>query len=356
MRFLRQALGVSVLCFAGSAETLTIEHDGVGCVVADRFPTISARLDPPGEVARARVYFRATGTLHWYFVEMRPEGGGFSGVLPKPKRTLNAIDYYIEAVDLSSATSRTADTRPEVVAPPGPCPGGLPMAVAVSTAKVVVGAAGSAPAIPLGFASEGIVGAAGAAGTAAGGGISTTAVVVGVVAAGAAVAGVAVASGGGRDGRGVTTTTTLALAPATTTPGPPATTPPASLTGTWVGLNPDGMVVDVATPSCVRALDLTLNLVQSGSSLTGTARIVVRELTPGRTSCNGGVGLSAPGSLSGTVVSNTVTFVCTIDGGNSFPPTFNFTGTFTASRMSGTFVTPPDPPPPGTGTWSVNRQ
>ena len=50
---------------AEPARSLTIDHKQVGCVVAERFPVISARVDPAASVGRARVYFRAAGGPHW---------------------------------------------------------------------------------------------------------------------------------------------------------------------------------------------------------------------------------------------------------------------------------------------------
>src|SRR5512132_2064935 len=72
-------LGVCVLLFSlaasqsARAQGVAIEHEPVACVIADRFPQLSASVRPAAGVARARVVFRAAGTPNWYFVEMSRE-------------------------------------------------------------------------------------------------------------------------------------------------------------------------------------------------------------------------------------------------------------------------------------------
>ncbi len=175
------------------AQGLVIDHRQVGCVVAERFPLISARIDPASNVGQARVYFRAAGGPHWYFVAMKVQGADYAAALPKPKNSTPRIEYYIEALDKTFAASRTAEYTPEVVTPPGTCAKDALMAPALTSAKLVVGAAAGAPAIPLGFSAAGSVAAAG--------GISTV-LVVGVAGAGAAVAAVAASSGGSKGAPG----------------------------------------------------------------------------------------------------------------------------------------------------------
>ncbi|MGE0453439.1 MAG: hypothetical protein AB7O37_00305 [Vicinamibacteria bacterium] len=176
-----------------------IEHDPVGCVRAERFPRLTARL--PDATGRARVYFRASGTATWYFVEMKPEAGLYAAALPKPKRSTKSFDYYIEALDEAMTQSRTAEYGAAVVSGET-CGEGKAMAAVASSASVVVGAPAGAPAVPAGFAGSGLVAAsgavvAGAAAAGAAGGGASTGLIVGIAAAGAAGVGVAVASGGG---------------------------------------------------------------------------------------------------------------------------------------------------------------
>jgi hypothetical protein len=199
---------VALACLAAlpsrPAAAATIQHDGVGCVVAEQYPRLQAVIAPPETVARARVLFRAEGTQHWYAVAMKREGTAFTGVLPRPKRDLKRFAYYLEVADTSLGTSRTPEYTPDVVAGMGACRQGM-MAASVPTATVVVEAPTGAVGVPAGFAPSGVAasGTAAGAGAAAstGGGIGGTTLLVagGVVAAGA---GVAVAVGGGGGGNG----------------------------------------------------------------------------------------------------------------------------------------------------------
>jgi hypothetical protein len=158
-------------------------------------------------VAAARVVFQGQSP-EWYSVAMKSEGATFVGVLPKPKKSLKSFRYYIEVTDKALSTNRTADYTASVVESSGACKGRLLAGTLASAAVVLQGPAG-AVALPVGFASAGVVaagssaGAAGAAGAAVGGsgGLSTGALVglLGGVGAAAAVAAV-VAKGGGVGG------------------------------------------------------------------------------------------------------------------------------------------------------------
>jgi hypothetical protein len=177
-----------------AAQELTVDHPGLACVVAQRFPALAARIDPAGRVAAARAYFRADGGRHWYYVEMTGQDGVYSAALPRPAKRTKRIEYYIEAVDTASTSFRTPDHRPTVAGSAAECSratavagaGGLPT-------MVVVHAAPGAPALPAGFETSGLAaaGSSGAAAAAAGG-----------AAAGAAVAGTAAAAGAGGGGIG----------------------------------------------------------------------------------------------------------------------------------------------------------
>jgi hypothetical protein len=145
---------------------------------------------------------------------MKSEAPCHAGILPKPKKTIKAIEYYVEGVDRSFQEARTAEYDPQVVEDEGQCRKDIPAAPFVNSAQVAVGATAGAPAVPVGFAAAGIVGA----------GIGTTTIVAGVAGAGAATAGIIAASGGGGGG---TTTTPSTSPPPTggTLPPPPSTVP-----------------------------------------------------------------------------------------------------------------------------------
>jgi hypothetical protein len=191
----RAAIGALLLappCVA-LAQGPVIEHAGVGCIVADKHPRIDARVAPAESVARARVYFRASGTPAWYFVTMKPVAGVLQGALPKPSKGTRTIDYYVEALDKSLREARTAEFTPSVVQQGEACPNGKLIATALAAAPVALGAGAGAPAVPAGFANAGIVGI--------GGGLSTGAIVAVVAGGGAAVAGglVVASKAGGKD-------------------------------------------------------------------------------------------------------------------------------------------------------------
>src|SRR5438045_8390685 len=158
-----------------SAQGLEVDHKAVGCIVAGKFPKMSACFTPAGSVARSRVYFRPEGTPSWYYVEMKSDTPCFAGVLPRPGKKLigTKIDYYVEAQDRSFNAARTAEYAPVVVRSEGECKKDVPVAPFLNNAAVAV-----FPALPAGFAAGGAIG---------------TAAIVGGAAAGAAVAAPAVA-------------------------------------------------------------------------------------------------------------------------------------------------------------------
>jgi hypothetical protein len=207
--------GLSLLLAAPTAvlaQPPAIQHDAVGCVVAERFPRLQARFDPAARVARARVLFRASGSPAWYAVDMKPEAGVFWGTLPKPSKSTERIDYYIEVIDTDARAVRTAEYAPAVLAGPGACQGGAMTATFAMAAEVAVGlptGVAGVPVVPAGFAADGVVAGAPAAGTSAGaaagsaasgGGIGTGAIVAGAVVAAGAGAAAVVASKGDDDG------------------------------------------------------------------------------------------------------------------------------------------------------------
>jgi len=230
------------------AEGPVIDHSAVACMVAERFPQLEARLGDPDAIGRARVQFRGEGGP-WYFVNMTRSGEVFTGVLPKPKKSLKTIRYYIEATDRQFRVNRTQEFAASVVPEPMMCADKKMMAGVASAApaSLIVGGPSGAAVVPAGFSSSGVVAApaataAGASAGAAGGGGIGTAAVVGIVAGGAAIAGVAVAASGGGNDATTTMTVAVVVTPTTTTttlaPAPPPTTLtpcPACYAGNWQG-------------------------------------------------------------------------------------------------------------------------
>jgi len=196
--------GLVLIGFSAPAvHSAEIDHKAVGCVVAEKFPRLEARLIPVDAVGRARVFFRTGGGPAWYAVAMKREGDVFAAALPKPKKSLKQFQYYLEVADKAMATSRTEEYSTEVVAGPGGCSKGM-MAGVMSAASILLEVPAGAAAIPIGFSSAGVVaagstaaaGAGGAAASSGGGGLSTGVIVGGLGAVAAAGAVVAVKAAG----------------------------------------------------------------------------------------------------------------------------------------------------------------
>jgi uncharacterized protein YgiM (DUF1202 family) len=142
---------------ASSGGGPTIDHKPLECIIAEHYPKLDAGLSGT-PVARARVYFKAGGTIHWYYVDMALEGDRYVGILPKPKKETQKIDYYVDGLGTDSAEGRTQDYTPDVVADKKQCEKKI-MAAMTSASKLVVGAEPGAPPVPEGFDPAGIVGA-----------------------------------------------------------------------------------------------------------------------------------------------------------------------------------------------------
>jgi hypothetical protein len=151
------ALAVCVAASSVSAQTVAIEHQPIGCMVADNFPELSACFRPGSDVARARLQFRAAGTIHWYYVEMVPGGACHSAVLPKPKSSTKAIEYYIDVAGKGAGDNRTPDYRPRIASGLGGCKRRGVVAAFVTTASVRLFAPAGAPLVPAGFSGAGVV-------------------------------------------------------------------------------------------------------------------------------------------------------------------------------------------------------
>jgi hypothetical protein len=331
----RVSLGLLLVASTGAAalpaRADSIEHSAIGCVVAERFPRVEARFDPANGVARARVYFRAHATPHWYFVEMETRTGALFAALPKPKETLTQIDYYIEVAGSDSALHRTPDYGAQVVSSESECGSAAAGGASTAGASVLVHAAESgAPVLPAGFSTAGLTAAPGAAtaGGAAGAtsaGISKTTIVLGTVGAAAVAGGVVAAVAHGGDGE-------------------------SSLTGRWMGTAPDGLI-DRGTTGCYMEADLDLSLTQSGGNLSGTLSYRVRT-SPGGRDCLAVGTQSPPTPLSGTVAGSSVHFRINTGEGT----TASFDGTSASNRIEGTWREDVSQSGHGSGSWSVRRQ
>lgn len=194
-----------------AAQPPAIAHEPVACAVAERFPKLVAQFVPAEGVAKARVVFQGAIASEWYSVDMKVEGANFSGILPKPQKSLKSFRYYLEVTDRTLGTNRTEEYTAAVVDGANACRGKLMAGALASAAVILQGPAGVA-ALPAGFASAGVVagtaagssagaaGAAGASSAGAGGGIGATALVVGGIAVAGGAAAVVASNSGGGDG------------------------------------------------------------------------------------------------------------------------------------------------------------
>ncbi len=209
----------SAAAVARGSDLPAIQHQPVRCLVAGKYPELAACFEPSSRVARARLYFRGEGTGDWYYVEMRADEPCHRGVLPRPKKSLKTVSYYVAVTDVEFAEARTEEYTTQVVADQGSCPDGM-AAPFLTSASVVVG---GASALPAGFVGGGLLA-----------GVGTTAVVAGAAVVGAGAAGAAIAAGGGEE-------------PASTTPPPvPPTTVPTTTTTTTTTV--PGCPTDSAPP------------------------------------------------------------------------------------------------------------
>jgi hypothetical protein len=366
---------------------LTIDHREIGCIVAEQFPKLDACFAPREGVGRAQVHFRALDTEPWYAIDLEPEGPCFTGYLPKPLKTTKELWYYVDVVDRGFVERQQPQGAPQgayrvrVVEKQGDCQtlGRIAIAVARAAKPIIVGVAKNASGAAIdaaaaklleakvllaGFRPEGIVmastgaapasaasastsGSAGGGSGAGGGGLSTTTIVVGAGVAAAAGVVVAVAGGGGGGNSGGGSSN--GGGPSPTTPPPPTTTPAQALAGRWIGSG--NFREDVNNCDYTTSLDMTF--AGSGTTLTGTfLGRVTGASGPDVQFCQQAVGEAfVNGPLSGTASNGSLTF--TVQG----PITFS--GTYSATSMSGPFNGTSPPPFDGfrlTGTWSATKQ
>jgi cell division septation protein DedD len=180
---------------AAAPSALEIEHQAPACVAAGKYARLDACFRPASTLARARVYFRKGGTTDWFYVEMTPNAPCHRALLPRPRKDIGRIEYYISATDRRSSESRTKDAT-LLVTEDGSCSAG-PLAPVADAGSVVIGSASGAA--PAGFLT--------------GGGLSPLLIAGGVAVVGG---GAAAVIAGGNDTPSTTTTTTTTSSTTTT--------------------------------------------------------------------------------------------------------------------------------------------
>ncbi|HET9316938.1 MAG TPA: hypothetical protein VFQ51_15200 [Vicinamibacteria bacterium] len=128
------------------AASVTIRHDPPACVLADAFPRLLARVEPPGKAARVRCAFRPEGSQVWHAVAAELTDEGFAAVLPRPRLAAQRIHYRFEATDPAAEVVTSPAYSAEVVADAAACSGSV--AGTVPSASVMVDVPPGAPVVP----------------------------------------------------------------------------------------------------------------------------------------------------------------------------------------------------------------
>ena len=121
----RRALALALLPLlqaAGArAEPPQVEHQPATCTVPGQPVSLCATITDDGQVAKARLFFRAAGEKFYSFVEMEFGGINYCGTLPAPREgKVKSIDYYVQAIDDAFESQRTS-TFTLAVQPEGVC-------------------------------------------------------------------------------------------------------------------------------------------------------------------------------------------------------------------------------------------
>jgi hypothetical protein len=126
---------------------------------------------------------------------------------------------------------------------------------------------------------------------------------------------------------------------------------PSPVTGRWVGVAPEGIII-VQDPNdvCPAEYDLQLDLTSNGTEVTGTGTTRLRRVEAAG-DCSSVLGeVATYGVIDGNVGSGSISLTL---GGNR---TFRFSGTFTATRMTGTVAVREFTPFAQSASFAVNRQ
>ena len=232
-------LGVVALTATAWAEAqidTRVEIDpAIECWYHDAHPSLDAAVDPSGDIARTRLYFRCMDYADYYFVDLTPSGDDFRAVAPKAEESCAGVTYYVEVVRTDFTSARTPERQADVTSL-GECQRRNPaVAFFDGEPNLLVGTTSPNLLQLLGFKSDGVFNflaasgevtsiASGAVGGGGGGGVSSG-VIIGAGAAAAGGAAIFAAVGGSSSEEPEETTTTP---PSTSLPPPPAppTTPP----------------------------------------------------------------------------------------------------------------------------------
>jgi hypothetical protein len=106
---------LTVLALLGAASGVVaddpplVEHQPVPCTVPEEPMSICASISDDAMVSFARLYFRPRGERYYSFAEMSFTGLQYCATVPAPRAgKLDALEYYIHAVDDAFQTRRTS--------------------------------------------------------------------------------------------------------------------------------------------------------------------------------------------------------------------------------------------------------
>jgi hypothetical protein len=115
--------GIAALCLVVLAapaiadDPPVIEHQPVPCTIPNKAIQLCATVTDDNEVAKSRIYFRASGEEFYSFVDMVFGGINYCGTVPAPREgAVRAIEYYIQAVDNAYQPQRTSTFQMNVTA------------------------------------------------------------------------------------------------------------------------------------------------------------------------------------------------------------------------------------------------
>jgi hypothetical protein len=95
-----------------------VEHQPVPCTIPDKPMAICAAISDDAMINLARVYFRQRGERYFSYAEMSFTGLQYCATLPAPREgKLEAIEYYLQAVDDAFQVRRTSTFQMTVQSP-----------------------------------------------------------------------------------------------------------------------------------------------------------------------------------------------------------------------------------------------
>ena len=118
MRVFGPALAFALLpALTPADEAPVVDHQPVLCTLPEKPLSICAEISDDGSVARARVYFRKTGSDYYAFVDMVFTGVSYCATVPAPREKTKAVEYYVQAVDDGYQPTRTSTYQVQVQPP-----------------------------------------------------------------------------------------------------------------------------------------------------------------------------------------------------------------------------------------------